>query len=242
MPHGYPDWGRDDPGELLYGLPDMAELAARLGSIDTHDRHGHVIWLDDFESGIAHWNRGGGGIGNEVVWTAEYNHSGGFCARLTTGNLTDDYAYISKHIMVPVMGRLGLEFALMIGGNIDYVEMRFLLHDGATLWETRINIDPTNNRLQYRDNLGVYQTFAAPVLILRAATMFHIAKLVVDFQAGMYARFIFDNVTYDLSPFAIQGIGGFFAPYIDIMFYAFTSVDDNRNAFIDNVIVTQHEP
>lgn len=56
MPRGMPDWGEYSPQEVVSKLLDNAELAARLGSPVLFDRRGTVIFMDDFNCGVNHWD------------------------------------------------------------------------------------------------------------------------------------------------------------------------------------------
>ena len=75
-----------------------AELAARLGSPDTFDRRGDVLWMDDFESGLK-WRTSLLGTGSLIDLTATMAASGGKCCRLVTGSANNDYAYLLRHFL-----------------------------------------------------------------------------------------------------------------------------------------------
>ncbi|GAI56753.1 unnamed protein product, partial [marine sediment metagenome] len=80
MAHGQPDFGMYQIAKTIYRLADMGELAVRLGSIVTHDRRGDVIWMDNFDSGIAKWYQFASDDDGLVEWSAERSRSGGFSA------------------------------------------------------------------------------------------------------------------------------------------------------------------
>jgi len=52
MPRGHPDYGQAGPTSLIATVPDLGELAARLGSNNTWDRRGFILWYDDFEASV----------------------------------------------------------------------------------------------------------------------------------------------------------------------------------------------
>ena len=68
MARSGPDWGLRGGKATVFPLTDMAELAARLRSIDVYDRAGDVIALDDFQSGIDQWEHSGSGSGKNTTF------------------------------------------------------------------------------------------------------------------------------------------------------------------------------
>ena len=97
MAHGHPDYGGAAPLATVYTLQDLAELAARLGSIDVFDRRGNVLLLDDFESGIKKWLFGGTGS-YSAGWICDRAEHGGFCLSIQTEgaatSLVSAYRYL----------------------------------------------------------------------------------------------------------------------------------------------------
>ena len=61
-----PDYGRLSAQATVFPVTDLGELAARLGSIVSHDRRGDVIWLDGFEDGLDKWQPTTSGSGAAV--------------------------------------------------------------------------------------------------------------------------------------------------------------------------------
>lgn len=245
MPHGYPDWGRDDITEQLYGLPDMAELAARLKSINTHDRHGHVIWMDDFEGGTEAWVLQGTGIGNAQAWSPLAHRSGGFSVQHICG---DDGTMLSEmfhRLPIPVLSRLGFEVAWVYAAHTTFMRLYFYVFDGTNYRAFQVRYDIVNDTWQYFNGAVAPPAWAdlAPTQELYTFhSFFHVTKLVVDAVNGEYVRLISDDRTYDLTGLFPPLVGSGFAPHI-FPWIAFTGTAGyNPICYVDDVIITQHEP
>jgi len=96
MAHGQPDYGMYTLANTIYRLTDMGELAARLGSINTYDRRGDVIFLDSFESGLTAWSPSSACTGSDLVQSAKHARSGGFSAKFVCGSDGTRQAQLAK--------------------------------------------------------------------------------------------------------------------------------------------------
>lgn len=242
MPHGYPDWGRDDSAELLYGLPDMAELAARLFSPNTHDRHGHVIFIDDLESGIEKWIGWGWGDGNAQEWSSEAARSGDFSIKLTCGDDGLLQSAMSRYMPYPVLSRFGFEFSI----HIDLVITEILLEAWVNLpgdwYQYTVRYDATIDTWQVQDENGVWQNLAPIIALGTLNTHFHTIKLVVDAVNFRYVRLIVDHLTYDLSIYGVLTGAAVVAPNLNVGIVVTGTAAVHADAYVDDVIFTQHEP
>lgn len=242
MPHGYPDWGRDDPEELLYGLPDMAELAVRLGSPTIFDRHGHVLWMDDFESGIDGWARIGAGANNDQVWSPVSLKGGGFSFLHLCGSDGLLQSHMWRHWAYPVASAMGFEFSVYIDRNITAIELNFDLYSGTRRVRTALRYTAATFLWEYRDAAFAWAPLDPVYELHTALELFHTIKLVVDLPGEQYVRVIVDNMRYDLAGVPVNAAVWPLVPYLyaDILFTG--TALRNAEAFVEDVILTQHEP
>lgn len=236
------DYGIYTPKTTLAALEDMAELAARLGSIVTFDRKGDVVWLDDFESGLSKWLTHGTGTDKAIEISSESSRDGGFSAKLTPGNAEDNYAYIHHRAAMPVKSKIGLEFSFTMELYVKILEARLELYDGTHGFYTRIRFDDEEHKLYYFNSEGNPVEFASEVTLFRQDKVFHTLKFVVDFEEEKYDRCILNNTQYDLSTYAIQKTEVALAPLLAEYIYVYNGADGLHPILIDNVILTQNEP
>jgi len=242
MPHGTPDWGVDWIPRTVWGLEDLGEHAARLGSPHLWDRRGDVIIQDSFEHGLGQCGRLGSGANWAVRLEGGYAWRGAFSAKLITGDEKGNYARIRYVHGLPVDSRLGLEFTFSPHANTRTIYWTIIRNDGTGAIRAPVWYEFQNDLLWCRNGDAPHVNFGTDVNL--SDEMWHTGKLVADFGVTprRYVRFILNNQEWDLTPYALQAIIG--GPqqetYWDIHHY--TNVDANIAAYVDNVIVTQNEP
>lgn len=240
MPHGYPDWGGAAPVVTVYSLQDLAELAARLGSIDTFDRRGNVVWFDDFESGIENWRRSGPGA-YSIDWDSKYAKTGGFSCRITTD--TGFPATISKYFGFPVLSAMGFEFSFSYTQNWQYLYLVIYLADGTNLSIAAVRYNAVTKMWQYMATDGSYQDIPGSSYTLSPMVEeFDTMKLVADFITGKYSRLLVNSQVFDLSALSLRKYAAALTPSMSISITMEALPTGPAIGNIDDVIVTQNEP
>lgn len=242
MAHGTPDWGVTAGAVTTYQLTDLAELAARLGSIVTFDRRGDVIFLEDFESGLHKWSTLISGTGATVDLSSNRARTGRYSAHLVAGSSSSRFAEMMHYLPFPVLSSFGLECGFQLGGADDNLNLRLRLFDGANLREYQVRYVSVPQSLQYLDSTGSFVTFAIPDQLMGQSTLFFVAKLVIDATAGEYLRFILDQRSYPLAGIAAQTIASADYPHLEARLRNTGFAGFNNEMFIDTVILTQNEP
>jgi len=248
MAHGGPDWGINLPVATVYGVDDMGELAARLGSIVNFDRRGNVMFLDDFESGLNKWIivlSGGGG--DAIVTTNERARSGAVSCKITTGAGAADDERLFHYFAYPVLSKMGSELSLTLEApDIDYIILNLTIDDGVNIKSGGIKILPAALgssllTLQYRDETNAWVTFSTAT-IFPDDHFFVPAKLVVDMEKNMYERFLLANYAFDLSAYPIHVTAVSPTPGVSVFVVIVgNGAAGNHSLYIDDVIITQNE-
>lgn len=242
MAHGQPDFGMYTQKKTTYGLADMGELVARLGSIVTHDRRGDVIFLDDFESDIVKWGATLGGVGAAAVMSPEAARSRAFSAKLVTGDADGDATYIETWNPYPVLGKFGLEVSISIGGLIENVQITFQVYDGTNYHLGDVYFAPQTNRLTILDGATGLPVLIDTVDLYETFVLFHTFKVVCDFQANQYVRLILNDIEYDISGYALFTFGSGIAAHLRAVVLAENFAAGNHHIYVEDVIITQNEP
>ena len=242
MVHTLPDYTSKWKNKTISNIVDNAELAARLGSISTHDRSGDVIWMDDFEGVVCKWIETVFAADAGIALSTEESLKGDQSLKMNAGFNVANYVYATRYLANPVTGNLGFENAVTYDAEIDYLlwEMRFVA--AAATWEAKIKWRNTQNDLQYLNAANVYVTFATDVDLATHSHCFNAFKMVVDTTNLTYARFIFNHITYPMTAYGLHvGAGAAGCPYMFVSFRNDGNSTKDATVYMDNVIVTQNE-
>ncbi len=237
-----PDWGVLNAQSVVYPVTDIGELAARLGSIVTHDRRGDVLWLDGFEDGLAAWQTAGAGTGAAVSLSPAKARNGAYSALLVAGSDGNANADITHHTALPSLSLVGVEFSFNRPGTVTNVDLRLLVRDGVNLDTYEVRYNDVNNRIEYMDSGGAFTILASNLDLSAAATLFHTMKLVIDLPGRLYRRLILDGVEYDLTgvlPFRDVSAA---AGHIETRIRNNGVAGANSQLYVDDAILTQNEP
>lgn len=242
MPHGHPDYGAGAPATTIYTIQDMAELAARLGSIITFDRRGNVIWFDDFENEPRGRYAFGGAAGYSLDWCSERSRNGGFCAKITSGPGSPFSGWGTKKLPYPVLGKLGLEASFDLDTNASEFFILFDLYDGTIIHRAGLRFTPSSGEVAYEDSNAAWVALATSLFYPFSGLLFNTVKLVADFENDLYVRVIVNNQTYDLSAQGLftEANGG--TAYLHITYMVYGSSGKSAVCYLDDAIVTQNEP
>ena len=242
MPRGAPDYSNVRVDNPLHRSDDMAELAARLGSPCTHNRGGNVIFIEDFERGIASWHKAAEGTGANAFITAEQARSGAFSCKLIGGKDGNKSMKINRKFPYPVLNRYGVEFSILFEAHTTAIHFALARHDGTNEHQFRIRYDPDDGTLKCYDGAAVFTQFADDVYLAQAYSPFNTFKLIVDLVNDRYGYLIVNERTFDLTEYEPYIFETPDSPNIrfDIILYSDTGY--NGFSYIDDIIITQNEP
>lgn len=242
MPHGAPDWSKYRREAVTYSLQDLAELAARLGSIVTFDRRGDVIHMETWQFGTARWTLTGSGprASTSLDHTAFLSQATSLL--LTGGTGRDGYASAISRIAYPGQLRMGIEASFTTNDETHYIRLGIRLWNGTILYEPATRVYPNADEIGYEDDDTTYQKAADIPPTYHDANMFHTAKFVFDLSTGEYARVLYNNIEVDLTGYAFKSSASATGAHIEISLYAYSLDGLNALARIDNIIITQDEP
>lgn len=242
MAHGTPDWADLAPRSTVYSGIDLAELAARLGSIVTFDRRGDVVWLDDFSGGLSEWEAESWGLGKDIAISAVTARSGAFSCKLTAGS-DDVHAATIRHIFpFPILSNIGFEFSFTYSNPFNLLELDCYLYFSAYALVAQIKYDREATKLQYREDAVTWRDIATNVQFLQSDRLFNTMKLVVDARAETFVRLLVNDAVYPLADIPIYKTFAVYIPRATMEIYLEGREDENDIVYIDDAIITQNEP
>lgn len=242
MPHGAKDYGNIIHGEVTQGLYDMAELAVRLGAINSIDRLGNIIFFDDFSNGEGACLLAGNGTGSSVSVSGSRFKYGGFSGKLIAGSEVWGEAYCYYDVLYPELTKMGSEYNFSFDNSVSYIEFYTGLYTPTRFYLALVKLDLVNKKLQIRNSAGSWLDIVTVLPIYASEYLFHSMKIVNDFTTGYYSRMIFDSITYNLSSYLIGYTVGSYNVHIDWRFHIVTKVGYNGIAYLDSTILTRNEP
>jgi hypothetical protein len=241
MAHTLPDGTTKYRMVTIFGQIDSGELAARLGSIDYFDRRGNVIWLDDFEAAVLHWEITAGGGGGRADLNATAALSGNQSCLVQSGTTTADPTKMIRGLAFTTLGKIGFEIANTFAATINDLTWRMVVYDGTYLHIAKIAWNNGLDRLYYWDETNTQTELAQNVSMTMYTNGFNNIKLVADFSTGYYTRFIFNNTVYPMSSYKVFKTPSGTGPRIRLEFWVDGVFGQNAEVYVDNVIATQNE-
>ena len=218
-----------------------AELAARLGSIDTFERQGNLVWMDDFESSTVKWTTSGSGTGHAEARSVESAKNKTYSFKLTTGNAKGNYALMYKQTYLPKTSRIGCEFSFALGASIWWIEQMIDFYTGAEKLQSILKYFPQANGLMLYVP-GDTPTIATGLDLKESDLLYHTLKLVVDLYTKKFVRLFLDYVEYDLSVYDLVETMSSTTPRMVHNIFAYNNATGNHYVYIDDFILTQNEP
>lgn len=242
MAHGTPDWGLTAGTITTYQLGDLAEHAARLGSIVTHDRRGEIMFVESFAAGLNRWDTAYSGTGGTVDLTVASTRTGLYAARLVGGSDGSRRGEISRYLPYPALSIMGAEFSVRLVSGIDQLDLLYLVDDGSDNVWCQLRLDVAAAKLQYLSAAPAYVDIATGFSLAKVDPLFHTIKLVMDAENRNYHRAIVNEVEYDLADIGayIAATAGSRAQRVIIRLTGTSGV--NGVVYVDDVILTQNEP
>lgn len=241
MPRGAPD----DSDVLKYGsmrrLDDMAELAARLGSLMLYHRFGDVVYMTDFSTGFTDWDSAVEGMGGEEFLSSTYSVSGGVSMQLTVYDGADDLAGIyHEHPPLDTI-KMGFLIRLLLGTGIEKVTWIIRVYDDGTQYIFRITLDETTGKLYYRDSENDDVEIATHGQLALGLAFFHESKMVIEYNAKEYDYFYLDQSSYDLSDIVPYSEPTDVLDHLVVEIMCGGDQLADREIYVDNAIITQNE-
>lgn len=244
MGHGYPPWS-GIKRETIHALPvDMAELAARLGSIVTYDRRGQVVFLEDFSRGLGSWVPHTSGTGAAVRHSAKQSFSPPYSCELVAGSDGDRYAEIQRYLPFPAEHKMGLEASFTLDPDTEYVRVILAWYDGTYLRAWQVNYDVADGELGCGGSDGQYETLDSDLDLRVSDTQFHTIKLVADLENEEFTRVLCNPLTYIPEVAVIVKTADASSPHLVlyVRHYSVAAPAVNPNIWTDNIVLTQNEP
>ena len=233
-----------DPEDIWGNVNSIgnAELAARLGSINTFERRGNTVWIDDFESTSLKWTTGGSGTYRSHVLSAAYSRNGNCSMKLTAGEGIGGTVYIQKYAPLQKLGKIGLEGSFTLDSDTKEFAIAFLVHTGTRLYRAMCRYSFADKTFDYEDSPDSWVNILSDIRLTTSVITFNTMKMVIDTAKGEYLRLLCNTHSMDLSGIPIYSVEDTdTSPRCLIYFRHASDHDDVKSIYLDDVIFTQNE-
>jgi len=242
MPRGQPDYGMYATTQLIASISDMGELAARLGSPDTYDRRGNILFLEDFEDDILGWITETSGAGASVSCSAEHKLRGSCSMKLVAGSTLSRYAKALVRLSPVIASRFGMEIAVTLDTNMESWEAWNNCYTGIYRITAGIKFDRVLNKLYVLTTADTWYEVSIPFSPLFSPHLFYFSKLVFDISKLTYIRQINANYSYDFSAIPLSVIPDATPPSGESYVKLVSQAGFNATVYLDSCIMTYNEP
>jgi len=240
--HGLPDWGLTGRKATVYGLDDLGEAVARLGSPVVWDRRGDVFWIETFEYGRRKASVSGDPVGYTNTLSSALAEHGPYC--MVIGPATGLGAYVDVRWFhpLPPYGGWGHEVWWSGYDILGTVAFSMAYTTGTKSLVARAVYNVPQEKLYILGPRGELHLIAADVSLLMDLSCHHIIKVVADFDMGYYKRVILDRETFECEDIELCSQDNTDKPALLHWVNITKDTESICKMTIDTLILTQNEP
>lgn len=196
----------DAPDYYMYALSgkrhilnDMAELAARIGSIVNFDRTGQVVFASAFEHGTApFYFTNVSGSESILVSSPVFIGDYAFAIKSAAPGI-DSFGLFGKTFAPNEYNKWGLQLGVCFTAAFSKFKLSFLIDNGVNFFTAQITYNYATGIFTLYNNVGGETTFLTKVIIPPFSGYFHTFKLVIDTVTHQYIRLKIDDYEIGLS-------------------------------------------
>ena len=222
-------------------IGDLGELAARMGSIDTYDRRGSIVWMTDFESGLQGTVLGTDEGESEGYVSSARSFHGAFSLKLDPSDKKDSYVEWRRIVYFLPAGMVGFEVSLSLDERPDNLHFIIKSYDGSHSLGARMNYYTATGNWEIRKADGKYVTILSGFKLQYSTSSWHPVKLVVDVENERYVRALIGRNSIDLSDYGIIKTEADDLAQAEVGIACYGSAPAHAPIWIDGVIITQSE-
>ncbi len=242
MVHTLPDYTSKWKMDKISANIDNAELAARLGSINTFDRRGNVMYCDRCSESLGKWDPGATGDDASITLSDERPYVDDASIKMVGGSTLTRHAYIIKRLPQPHSTRIGVEYLFHISSEVNTIEILFAIEATTGGYRGQIQLDIANDKIYYTESTAEGWTWIADYRFNDSTPLFHSVKLVMDYNTGKYVRLVLSHYQYDLSTYDLFSLAASPNPICETKFEVESTLAKNGILYVGGFIFTANEP
>jgi len=220
----------------------MAELAARLGSLNVYHRGGQTVWFDRFDGGFSPWQIEENDETGSWTITTEGTEWGGYAGKLTSpsggvGSITLMHRMSSAEI-----NKWGIEVGVAFTSEFECFNIALARYTEDRCQYGSFEVNRAENKFRVWNRLTGWENVGDLYVVVDENVSYHNMKLIIDMENLVYVRALFDEHSFDLREYELFNSGVDWLPQqtITIRFYGRDGSHDT--AQLGHVLVTVGEP
>lgn len=240
MARGYPDY-QNPAYAIATRNVDMTDIITYLFGAVRLDGRGKVFWFDKFDKNMSAWSVSQVGAAIEPSISTDKAAIPPSSMLLDVGAAGSGNECWAIHMFPqPVRGRYGIETSLYLSNDVPDYQVDIGVHKAGGVAAFRLYYSFANNTIKLYS--GDYERVVMEIGALRYLTTFVPVKLVFDIDNDCLVRFIYNDVTVDVSDAPIVYIGGTTSikNYVEIK--AISHAAPCSKGYCGYVIITSDEP
>lgn len=208
MARGHPDWGIDVNSYSFFSV-DNAELAARLGSLDTVTRGGKVLFMEDFNRPAFTWTTISPNTNCYGLLSVYRSYMKDQHLRLITGTGADDWVYSYRYLPYQTSIYSSISFYLTVFAYPDPIQFGITTQTGDRRWVFNIRFNPSPYEVQYLNDSDTWTTIQNLYSLESGTnTVWHYIRLLYDNVNGEYVSLLVNDVEMDISGITPYNVAG----------------------------------
>lgn len=224
----------------LYRVDDLAELAARTGSIIRYRRGGNVLYVEDFSAGFGPWIASP--LYEGVVYLSGDGAKSAGVSLEVTPYVPSSPSGIEAYFPRPGGQTLGVEISWRsFYIYASYVYLLATLAYQGNISYYRFKCDPTTGELWYLNRLNGDILIRGPVEGFGVFGVYHNMQIIFDYSKKEYVTANMDSYSYDLRGIGAYNITAAGEEFLYVSFIAQDAGAGLMRGYIDDVVITQNE-
>jgi len=198
--------------------------------------------MDDFEDTLINWDQVSIGGGSAITLSAARSWTDCQSLKLVTPNISGTETSVLKALHEPSHTRIAAECRMFATSDDLRLNLILNAYDGALGHTARLRWDVAANTVAYMNDAPAWVTISDQIDNMQASEGWIPFKVVMDFNNYEYIRAWVSNIEIDLSNLGLNTFVSGNTIRMEVALTAETTVNANRTAYFDNVIITQGEP
>jgi len=201
MPRGAPDYSNVKVDSPVHRLTDLAEHAARLGSVSSYDRSGNVIWFTSFESGLQGSVVASDHIDSTATIVSSRANHGHFSLELDPRNVNDSYANWRRILQFLEAGKIGVEISISVDDDFKNVRLSMWSYDGDYELYAPLDYAEVGGLWKIRDRDLGWVTVLEDFVLQQGPSAWHNIKFTIDTEEKTYGHLLIGRHVIDISSY-----------------------------------------
>lgn len=236
-----PDWNISDTSANKSTLSDLAELAARINSINYFDRKGTVIMQNAFEYGLGGWYVGGLNANCYPILSASHFAVKPYAVKLRCTSDANAYSDLLRRWPLPYLTTQGLEIHYLPTADYDSLAVYYTIYDGGLRYDAWVTLNNTLALIQIVTPGGAWETIDTYNPVVGANEPFSVLKFTFDANNLRWQRLLHNQYNYDITDHEIWTRVSAVPPGVQLSIRLLANSGVATSVWVDNIIMTTNE-